>query len=67
MKEKVNDLIRLHKTMQEKVKTASYIQNKSKFLPWYQINGIKYTVENILMFLNTLFELDMKSKKELEY
>ena len=67
MKEKVNDLIRLHKTVQEKLKTASYIQNKFKFLPWYQINGIKCTVENISMFLNALFELHMKSKKELEY
>ena len=40
-----------------------HIQNKSKFLPWYLINGLKCTVENILMSLNTLFELHMKSKK----
>ena len=26
MKEKVNDLVRLHKAMQEKLKTASYLQ-----------------------------------------
>ena len=26
MKEKVNDLVRLHKAMQEKLKTASYSQ-----------------------------------------
>ena len=40
-----------------------HIQNKSKFLPWYLINGLEYTVQNLLMFLNTLFELHMKSKK----
>ena len=34
MKEKVNDLVRLHEAMQGKLKTAS-IQNRSKFLPWY--------------------------------
>ena len=33
MKEKVNDLVRLHKAIQGKLKTASY-SNKSKFLPW---------------------------------
>ena len=48
MKEKVNDLVRLHKVMQEKLKTASYSQQ---------------TVQNILMSLNTLFELHMESKK----
>ena len=26
MKEKVNDLLRLHKAMQEKLKTASYLE-----------------------------------------
>ena len=39
-----------------------YIQNKSKFLPWYPINGLEFTVQNIWMSLNTLFELHMKSK-----
>ena len=43
------------------------IQNKSKFLPWYLINGLNCTVENILMSMNTLFELHMKSKKQVEY
>ena len=61
MEEKVNDLFRLHETMQEKLKTASYSE-QSKFLPWYLINGLEYTVQNILMSLNTLFELHMKSK-----
>ena len=40
-----------------------HIQNKYKFLPWYLINGLECTVQNILMSLNTLFELHMKSKK----
>ena len=40
-----------------------HIQNKSKFFPWYLINGLECTVQNILMSLNTLFELHMKSKK----
>ena len=40
-----------------------HIQNQSKFLPWYLINGLECTVQNILMSLNTLFELHMKSKK----
>ena len=38
------------------------IQNQSKFLPWYLINGLEGTVQNILLSLNTLFELHMKSK-----
>ena len=50
-KEKVSDLVRLHEVMQE------------KFLPWYLINGVKCTVQNILMSLNTLFEIHMKSKQ----
>ena len=62
MKEKVNDLVRLHKAMQEKLK-QHHIRNKSKFLPWYLINGLECTVQIILMSLNTLFELHMKSKK----
>ena len=58
MKEKVNDLVRLHETMQEKLKTASYPEQ-------IQILSLvpECTVQNILMTLNTLFELHMKSKK----
>ena len=58
MKEKVNDLVRLHKAMQEKLKTASYSKQ-------IQILTLvpECTVQNILMSLNTLFELHMKSKK----
>ena len=40
-----------------------HIQNKSKFLHWYLINGLECTVQNILMSLNTLLELQMKPKR----
>ena len=33
-----------------------HIHNKSKFLYWCLINGLKCTVENILMYLNTLLK-----------
>ena len=58
MKEKVNDLVRLHEAMQKKLKTASYSEQ-------IQILTLvpECTVQNILMSLNTLFELHMKSKK----
>ena len=58
MKEKVNDLVRLHEVMQEKLKTASYSEQ-------IQILTLVHecAVQNILMPLNTLFELHMKSKK----
>ena len=49
MKEKVNDLVRLHKTMQEKLKTASYSDQILTLLP------DKWT--------HTLFELNIKSKE----
>ena len=62
MKEKVNDLVTLQKAMQEKLKTASFLKFL-KFLPWYLINSLECTVQNILISLNTLFELHMKSKK----
>ena len=56
MKEKVTDLVRLHEAMQQK---QYHTQNKSKFFP-------ESTVQN-LMPLNTLFELYMKLKKQVEY
>ena len=62
MKEKANELVRLHEATQEKYK-EHHIQNKSKFLPWYLMNGPECTVQNILMSLNTLFQLHMKSKR----
>ena len=57
MKEKVNDLVRLHEAMQEELKTASYSEQ-------IQILTLvpECTVQNILMSLNTLFELHMESK-----
>ena len=39
-----------------------HIKIQSKFLPCYLINGLECTVQNILISLNTLFELYMKSK-----
>ena len=33
-----------------------------KFLPWCLINGLKCTVQNILMSMNNLFELHITSK-----
>ena len=62
MQKKVNVLVRLHEAMQEKLKTASYSEQ-------IQILTLvpECTVQNILMSLNTLFELHMKSKKWLEY
>ena len=44
MKKKVNNLVRLHEAIQEELKT-DHTQNKSKFFPWYLINGLKCTVE----------------------
>ena len=68
MKEKVNDLVRLHEAMQEKLKTASYSEQIQNFLfvilhsyiLTYLINGLECTFQNILMSLNILFELYMK-------
>ena len=60
MQKKVNVLVR-------KNRKQHHIQNQSRFLPWYLINGLEYTVQNILISLNTLFELDMKSKKQVKY
>ena len=46
MKEKVNDLVRLHKAMQEKLKTTSYSQQIQilTLVPdkWSQINCSEY-------------------------
>ena len=66
MEEKLNDLVRLHKAMQEKLKTALY-SHQIQILPWYLINSLKCTVQNILLSLNTLLELHVKSKKQVEY
>ena len=64
MKRKVNVLVRLHETKQKKILKQHHIQNQSKFLPWYLINDLECTVQNILI---SLFELHMKSKKQVKY
>ena len=60
--EKVNDLVRLHEAMQEKLKTALYSEQ-------IQILTLvpECTVQNILMSLNKLLEFYMKSKNLVEY
>ena len=64
MLKKVNALVRFGK----KNRKQHHIPNQSKFLPWYLINGLECTVQNILISLNTLFELHMKSiKKQMKY
>ena len=60
--EKVNVLVRLHEAMQEKLKTTSYSE-PIQILTLVPDNGLKCTAQNILISLNTLFELHMKSKK----
>ena len=47
----------------KKNRKQHHIQNQSKCLLWYLINGLECTVQNNLISLNTLFELYMKSKK----
>ena len=59
-KEKVNDFVRLHEVMQEKLKTASYSE-QIQILTLVPNKWSQYTVQNILMSFNTLFELHMKS------
>ena len=44
-----------------------HIQNQSKFLTWYLINDLKCTAQNILISLNNLFQLHVKSKKQVKY
>ena len=65
MQKKVHVLVRLQEVMQEKLKTAPY-SYPIQFLPWYLINGLECTVQNILISLNTLFELNMKSNKQVK-
>ena len=61
MQKKVNVLVRLHEATQKKLTQKQYmIQNQFKFLPWYLMNGLECTVQNILKSLNTFFELHEK-------
>ena len=61
MKEKANESVKLHRAMQEKLKTALFL-DKFKSLPWYLINGVHSIAQTILMSLKTLYELHIKSK-----
>ena len=58
MKEKVNDLVKLHEAMQEKLKAESYSEQIQilTFLHLSVINGLNCTVENFLISLNTLLK-----------
>ena len=66
MKEKVNDWLGCTRQC-KKNRKQHHIQNKSKLLPQYLINGLECTDQNILMSYNILFEFYMKSKKQVEY
>ena len=59
MQKKVHLLARLHETMQEKLKTASY----SDQIQIVSLVPDKWSRMNILISLNTLLELNIKSKK----
>ena len=48
------------------MKAASYSE-PIQILACYLINGLEFIVQNILISLNNLFELHMKSKKEVKY
>ena len=58
MEEKVNNLVRLHEVMQERLKTESFSEQIQilTFVP-------ECTVQNISIPLDTLFEIHMKLKK----
>ena len=66
MQEKVNVLVRLHEAMQEKLKRASYSE-PIQILTLVPDKQSQCTVQNILISLNTLFELHMKLKKQVKY
>ena len=62
MQKKINVLFRLHEAMQEKSKRASYSE-PIQILTLVPDKWSQCTVQNILISLNTLFELHMKLKK----
>ena len=66
MQKTVNVLVRLHEAMQEKSKTASYSE-PIQILTLVHDKWSQCTVQNILISLNTLFELHMKLKKQVKY
>ena len=61
MKEKVNDLVTLHKAMQVKLITASY-SGQILFLTLAPDKWFRIYYSECILPLNTLFELHMKSK-----
>ena len=61
MKEKANELVRLHGAIQEKLKTASYSE-QIQILTLVPDKWSRKTVQNIFIPLNTLYERHMKSK-----
>ena len=64
----LNDLVRLHKAIQEKLKATSYSeQNQILTFVKTLFQNLECTIQNILTSLNTLFELYMKLKKQVEY
>ena len=62
MKEKLNELVRLHKAMQEKLKTASFLEQIQILTLLPDIWSRVYYSEYLNVF-EYLFELHMKSKK----
>ena len=56
MKEKVNDLVRLHEATQEKLKTASYSE-QIQILTLVPDKWSRMYCSEYLMSLNTVFEL----------
>ena len=61
IKEKANELVRFHKAVKEKLKTPSYFLKKSD--SHFGTCRPESTVQNILMSMNTFWELHKKSKK----
>ena len=62
MKEEVDDSVRLHEAMQEKLKTASNSE-QIQILPLVPDKWSRMYCSEYFNSLNTLFELHMKSKK----
>ena len=61
MQKKVRVLVKFHETMQEKLNTASY-SDPTQIITLVPDKWSR-TIQNILISLNTLFELNIKSKK----
>ena len=64
MQKKVRVLVKFHETMQEKLNTASY-SDPTQIITLVPDKWSR-TIQNILISLNTLFELNIKSKKQVK-